>query len=89
MPHSYTNLLVHCVFSTKDRRPSVSEPLQERLWPYFGGIAKENGMNVLAVGGVRDHTRSGRSIMDAVSFQPSLRDLMDEATHFPSDKSLG
>jgi len=26
-----------------------------RLWPYLGGIARENGMKALAIGGVADH----------------------------------
>jgi putative transposase len=55
MPHSYVSCLVHCVFSTKDRRKIISSDLQQRLWPFVGGIARENGMKALAIGGVRDH----------------------------------
>jgi len=55
MPHSYTSCLVHYVFSTKDRRKLISSDLQERLWPYLGGIARENEMKALAVGGMDDH----------------------------------
>jgi putative transposase len=29
--------------------------LQERLWPYLGGIARENKMRALGIGGVQDH----------------------------------
>jgi REP element-mobilizing transposase RayT len=46
---------MHVVFSTKDRRPFISPELQERLWPYLGGIARENKMKALKVGGVADH----------------------------------
>lgn len=55
MSHTYTSLLVHGVFSTKERRPSINEELQERLYPYLGGIARENGMRALTVGGMDDH----------------------------------
>ena len=42
MPHSYVSNLVHYVFSTKERFPSIDRELEIRLWPYVGGIAREN-----------------------------------------------
>jgi REP element-mobilizing transposase RayT len=55
MAHSYVSALFHCVFSTKERQKTITEDLQERLWPYMGGIARENKMRALAIGGVEDH----------------------------------
>jgi putative transposase len=55
MPHSYVSCLVHCVFSTKERRRIITPAIQQRLWPYFGGIAREADMKALAVGGTDDH----------------------------------
>jgi len=53
--HTYISSLYHCIFSTKGRRKIINSDLQERLWPYLGGIARENKMKALAVGGVEDH----------------------------------
>jgi putative transposase len=55
MPHSYISCLMHCVFSTRQRQKFISEELQQRLWPFIGGIARENGMKILAIGGTQDH----------------------------------
>jgi len=33
----------------------LTPALQQRLWPYLGGIARENKMKALAIGGVEDH----------------------------------
>jgi REP element-mobilizing transposase RayT len=55
MSHSYTSSLYHCVFSTKDRGKIIDADLQSRLWPYLGGIVRDNRMKALAVGGVEDH----------------------------------
>jgi REP-associated tyrosine transposase len=55
MPHSYVSTLTHCVFSTKERRKLITPDIQQRLWPYMGGIARENSMKALAIGGVEDH----------------------------------
>jgi hypothetical protein len=42
MSHSFVSQLMHCVFSTKERRSMITPELQTRLFPYFGGIAREN-----------------------------------------------
>ena len=55
MPHTYSSCLVHYVFSTKGRRKMISPDLRRRLWPYLGGIAAQNGMKALAIGGTDDH----------------------------------
>ena len=55
MSHSYVSQLMHCVFSTKERRPFITPELQTRLFPYIGGIARKHKMKLLAAGGVEDH----------------------------------
>lgn len=55
MAHSYVSNLLHYVFSTKERSKMITPDLQERLWPFIGGIARQNGMKALAIGGVEDH----------------------------------
>jgi REP element-mobilizing transposase RayT len=52
---SYVSSYAHCVFSTKDRRSLLTPPLRERLWPYLGGIARENGIKAVSIGGIEDH----------------------------------
>ncbi len=53
--HSFVSCLMHVVFSTKERRSWITPEIQDRLWPYLGGIARENKMKALKVGGVEDH----------------------------------
>jgi len=53
---------MHCVFSTKERRQLITPDLQERLYPYLGGIAREHKMKALAIGGVEDHVHALLSI---------------------------
>ena len=53
--HSSSSSLFHCVFSTKKREPSLSREIRERLYPYLGGIGRQNGIKALAIGGVADH----------------------------------
>ena len=55
MAHTCVLGLYHCVFSTKDRRRTISDGLRERLWAYLGGIARQNRFQALAAGGTDDH----------------------------------
>ncbi len=51
---SYVGSYFHCVFSTKERLKIISPSLQERLWPFLGGIAPQNQMTQLIAGGTDD-----------------------------------
>jgi len=53
--NSYLSLFVHTVFSTHNREPVLTPALRERLWPYMGGIARENKIKPVSIGGTRDH----------------------------------
>jgi len=55
MSHTYISDLVHCVFSTKERRNIIEPDKQAPLWSYLGGIARKNGFKAIAVGGTENH----------------------------------
>jgi putative transposase len=55
MANTYTSLHYHIVFSTKNRHPWIAPKIEERIWKYLGGIARENDMTADMVGGVEDH----------------------------------
>jgi len=56
MPQSLAKILVHTVFSTKDRRPFLrDQPLREELHRYLGGILTNRDCQPLIIGGVADH----------------------------------
>ena len=55
MSHTYTSVLIHTVFSTKDRRNSISRNVANRLGLYISGIARKNDMKALASGGTENH----------------------------------
>jgi len=56
MPQSLAKILVHTVFSTKDRRPFLHDkPLREELHRYLGGILTNHDCQPIIIGGVEDH----------------------------------
>jgi putative transposase len=73
MSHSYVSNLMHCTFSTKDRYPAIDSELESRLWPYLGGIARENRMKALAIGGTSDHVHALLSLPGMMSFSRAIQ----------------
>jgi REP element-mobilizing transposase RayT len=71
--HSFNSCLMHCVFSTKERRPWLTPAIRERLWPYLGGIARQNAMKALAIGGAADHSHLLLSLPAALSVSKALQ----------------
>jgi REP-associated tyrosine transposase len=53
--HTYSQNYLHVVFSTKERRKLITKEFQPKLWSYIAGIARNNGILVLANGGMEDH----------------------------------
>jgi REP element-mobilizing transposase RayT len=73
MGHSFTSSLYHCTFSTKGRRPLITADLGVRLWPFMGGIAKENGMKALVIGGVEDHAHLLLSLPSTLAIAKAIQ----------------
>lgn len=58
MPGTYSQLLLHVVFSTKGRAPWITAELAElaeRLYPSIGGIVRAEKGVLRDIGGVEDH----------------------------------
>jgi len=55
MPGTYTSLLYHLVFSTKDRIPLIEAGFREELYSYLGGIIRGEGGVLMEIGGMSDH----------------------------------
>ncbi len=56
MPQSLSKVLVHIVFSTKNRYPFLSEKNnRDEMHAYLGGTCNKLGCSVIIVGGASDH----------------------------------
>jgi REP element-mobilizing transposase RayT len=72
---TYTKLSYHVVFSTKYRRPTITGPIQERLYEYIGGIVRKQNGNLIEVGGIEDHIHLLLNLSPANSVSSAIRDI--------------
>ena len=55
MPGTYSQILLHIVYSTKHRTPWITPEIAERLYPYIGGIIRAEKGTLFDIGGIEDH----------------------------------
>jgi len=80
MSDSYTNLLYHLVFSTKDRRPLITAERELRLYDYIGGSIRGMGGISLELNGAEDHVHILAKLRPDRALSDVLRDLKANAT---------
>ena len=51
----------------------ITPDLQTRLWPYLGGIARENKIKALSIGGVEDHVHMLVGIPSTISISKAVQ----------------
>ena len=73
MPNTFFSLNNHCIFATKVRTGALNPELRERLWPFLGGIAKQNGIKPRCVGGVADHVHLLLSMPTTLSIAKAIQ----------------
>ena len=66
---SLVRLLVHSVFSTKERRPFLrSEEIRNEIYAYMAGILKNLECHPIKIGGVEDHVHILSSLSKNIAF---------------------
>ena len=100
MPQSYVNLIYHIVFSTKERKPFLTEAHQSDLYRYIGGIIRERGGMAIEINGIADHVhvltrlRQDRALSDVIKdFKAGssgwMHDVFPDLADFSWQKGYG
>ena len=58
MPQSLSSVLIHLVFSTKNREPFITPAIEAELHPYMAKIFRENDSPSLIIDGTTDHVHA-------------------------------
>ena len=80
MPQSLANILVHHVFSTKDRAPLLVDDWRDDLHGYIGGIVRRCGGDLLAANSVSDHIHLLLSLPRTITAADLVREIKTGAT---------
>ena len=80
MPHTYTNLNYHLVFSTKNREQLLKPDLRPNLYNYMGGIIRKHAGIAIEINGMSDHVHVLTKLHPDSSVSGILRDLKANAS---------
>ena len=67
MPQSLSRVILHIVFSTKNREPWLSSDIRPRIHAYLATVCRDIGSDAPEVGGVADHVHIVATIPRTVS----------------------
>ncbi|MDP6546461.1 MAG: IS200/IS605 family transposase [Phycisphaerae bacterium] len=72
MSHTFTNLLIHVVFSARKREPLICDSFRERLWAYMGGMVKDDFGVARIIGGTDNHIHAMLSMKPDVAVSKAM-----------------
>jgi putative transposase len=75
MPRTYTSLLTHIVFSTKNRLPQIRPEMKSNLHAYLWGTAAKTAGVPFAINGTEDHVHLLIGLRPDVSPSDAVRVL--------------
>jgi len=75
MPQSISNIILHLIFSTKNRRPCLTTDLAVELEPFMGGVLNGLGCQSLAVGTADDHAHNALALSRVIAPHVVVREL--------------
>jgi REP element-mobilizing transposase RayT len=82
MPHTYACNFIHCVFSTKDRRPLITAARTTELHAYMGAIARGEGFALITAGGTANHIQLLFVLPAAVSLAHAVQKLKGSSSRW-------
>ena len=86
MPQSLANILVHLVFSTKDRAPLLDDLWRDELHGYIGGIIWRCGGDLLAANSVADHIHLFFPLPRTIAVADLVKEIKIGATKWIHEK---
>lgn len=89
MAHTYTALLTHIIFSTKDRAPSLEPDMRDDVEKYITGVARNFHVKTIAINAVSDHIHMLVQIPAATAIADIVGKLKANTSRFIHEKWPG
>jgi len=86
MGHTFTNLLLHVVFSTADRAPMISDAMRQDVHAYLGGILREIHAVPIMIGGTNDHVHLLLRLPGNLALADCMRVLKTNSSRWVKEK---
>ena len=86
MSHTHSWVLVHCVFSTKQRANLIPDP--DELCQYLTGIARAKKITLLAAGGTANHIHLLLAIPPTMTLSKAVQELKSNSSRWLHERGV-
>ena len=86
MPQSLSSILIHLIFSTKNREPFISTAIEPELRPYMAKIFRELKSPSLTIGGSDDHVHILFSLGRTIEVADLIQEVKTESSNWIKTK---
>ncbi len=86
MPQSLSSILIHLIFSTKNREPFLTPEIDAELYPYMASIFKALKSPALIINGVDDHVHTLFSLSRVVTIANVVEEVKPESSKWIKTK---
>jgi putative transposase len=80
MPQSLSKVIIHTIFSTKDRHPWLDGNVRPRMHAYLATLCRDAGAEAFRVGGVADHVHLVTTLPRTLSQADMLEGLKKKSS---------
>jgi REP element-mobilizing transposase RayT len=87
MPQSFALIIIHVVFSTKDRAPILDASIRTALHSYLATVARNAGCECFRAGGMADHVHLAISLSRATSAAKLVEELKTSSSRWLKTRS--
>jgi REP element-mobilizing transposase RayT len=87
MASTLTNLLYHIIFTTRKKQDFIVQALSTELYPYIGGIIREEKGKLLKIGGTLNHVHILARFPASVSVSEMMRSIKGSSSKWTNENS--
>jgi len=89
MPQSLAKVLLHVVFSTKDREKTIPQDLRLDLHAYLAGVCRAKGAEAYRVGGTSDHIHIACTLPRTLTMAKLIEEIKKPASIWIKQQASG
>jgi REP element-mobilizing transposase RayT len=88
MSHSCVEIYLHVIFTTKNRINIIPQEMEDRLYGYFGGVAKNHKTPILLVNGMPNHVHLLLKLHPSVALSTLIKELKAYSSGWMKDQGV-
>ena len=85
---TYTQILYHITFATKQRKPALKKENRSRLYKFTWGLLQKKNCHLYRINGVEDHLHIATHIHPTISLSDLVKDIKLSTTDLIKNENL-